>query len=184
MKRHDRREEVLQHAGLLLQTRGFNAFSHRDLADLVGIKSSSIHYHFPSKEDLGIALIQKYRGEIEIYLASLEGLPAEERVDSFVQVFVEPAMTDTRWCLAGMLASDYETYGESLQLEVRRFFNLIEKWFSQQVLVLKPGFAEPDALALGKAAVALLEGALLLARVHGEPHRVESAANIFKNLLK
>jgi TetR/AcrR family transcriptional repressor of nem operon len=65
----DRRSEVLAHSRALLRTRGFNAFSHRDLAALAGVKSSSIHYHFPSKEDIGLALIEDYRTEIMTFLS-------------------------------------------------------------------------------------------------------------------
>ncbi|PVE40946.1 TetR family transcriptional regulator, partial [Limnohabitans planktonicus II-D5] len=33
----DRRQDILQHASSLLRTRGFNAFSHRDLAERTGV---------------------------------------------------------------------------------------------------------------------------------------------------
>ena len=46
------REQLLDHAQVLLMTRGYNGFSYRDLSALVGVKTSSIHYYFPSKEDL------------------------------------------------------------------------------------------------------------------------------------
>lgn len=33
----------------MMQTRGYNGLSFRELAKEVGIKSASIHYHFPTK---------------------------------------------------------------------------------------------------------------------------------------
>ncbi len=36
----------------LIRTRGCNGFSYRDLAEHVGVKTSSIHYYFPGKDDL------------------------------------------------------------------------------------------------------------------------------------
>ena len=41
------REQLLDHAQILLMTRGYNGFSYRDLSTLVGVKTSSIHYYFP-----------------------------------------------------------------------------------------------------------------------------------------
>jgi len=50
-------EEILDLAETLIQTRGYSAFSYQDIADSLGIRKASIHYHFPSKTDLGIAVV-------------------------------------------------------------------------------------------------------------------------------
>ena len=39
---------------------GFHGFSFRDVAAAVGIKSASVHHHFPTKEDLGAAAARAY----------------------------------------------------------------------------------------------------------------------------
>lgn len=178
-----RRTELLSHSRALLRTRGFNAFSHRDLAALVGVKSSSIHYHFPSKEDIGLALIEAYRMEITDFLASLEPMPVVQRLDRFTGLFSDAARTGDQWCVAGMLASDFETLGEALQSEVRRFFNEIEAWLARQARLLQPDLDPAQALHLGKTCMALLEGALLLARSQGEPQRTDYAAQSVRLLL-
>jgi len=41
--------------------RGFTAMSFRDLACDVAIKSASMDYHFPTKHDLGEALVKPKR---------------------------------------------------------------------------------------------------------------------------
>ena len=53
-----RKQEIIEHAADLLQTQGFENFSYRDLSERLGITKASIHYHFPKKEDLGVALCQ------------------------------------------------------------------------------------------------------------------------------
>ena len=50
------RTMVLDVAQEFVQTRGFNAFSFRDVAERVGIKTASIHYYFPTKAELCRAL--------------------------------------------------------------------------------------------------------------------------------
>lgn len=179
----DRRQEILAHAADLLRTRGFNAFSHRDLAERTGVKSSSIHYHFPTKQDLGLALIRQYREDLALLLESLETLPVAGRLEGFLAPFVEAAHGGHQWCLAGMLASDYDSLDESLRSEVRQFFDLAEHWLGEQARVLQPALSEDDARALAQAAMALLEGAQLLARAQQDVERMHRALNVFHALL-
>ncbi len=42
-------ESIMDAAELRMRGGGFNGFSFREIADDVGIKSSSVHYHFPTK---------------------------------------------------------------------------------------------------------------------------------------
>ncbi|MFT5510332.1 MAG: TetR/AcrR family transcriptional repressor of nem operon, partial [Hyphomicrobiaceae bacterium] len=53
-------DKVLDAAEGAMRARGYHAVSFRELADDIGIKSSSVHYHFPQKDDLGVALIERY----------------------------------------------------------------------------------------------------------------------------
>jgi len=39
---------------------GYNNFSFREIANEVGIKSARVHYHFPTKADLGAELAHQY----------------------------------------------------------------------------------------------------------------------------
>ncbi|GGK53447.1 regulatory protein, tetR family [Pseudomonas koreensis] len=111
----DNRTLILAAASELLKARGFNAFSYRDLAARVGIKSSSVHYYFPTKQDLGHALLQEYREAMREALTSLDlRACVAERLRGLVALFAGTAEQD-QWCLAGMLASDYATLDEPLR---------------------------------------------------------------------
>src|SRR6185295_2042375 len=59
-QRSETAEQILDLAETLIQTRGYSAFSYQDIADSLGIRKASIHYHFPSKTDLGIAVVDRY----------------------------------------------------------------------------------------------------------------------------
>ena len=58
--RSETAEKILDVAERLIQTRGCSAFSYQDIADALKIKKASIHYHFESKTDLVIAVIDRY----------------------------------------------------------------------------------------------------------------------------
>ena len=59
--RTDTKKEILKLAEQLFQTKGYNGFSYSDISSVLGIKNAAIHYHFPSKADLGVALVRRYR---------------------------------------------------------------------------------------------------------------------------
>jgi TetR/AcrR family transcriptional regulator, transcriptional repressor for nem operon len=175
----DNRAQLLAAARALLQTRGFNAFSFRDLAQAVRIKSSSVHYHFPAKEDLGVALVRGYVAEVRDFFSGLEArqsLSAGQRIKAFMSLFEATAREDGQpLCLAGMLASDFVTLGEPLQAEVRGFFVMVERWLAAQIAVAGPSRSAEQSRRLARLALASLEGALLAARVFGDPARVRQA---------
>jgi len=44
---------ILDVAEQLAQTKGYNGFSYADIAAQLGLTKASLHYHFPSKAELG-----------------------------------------------------------------------------------------------------------------------------------
>ena len=64
-------QRILDVAERLIQTRGFNGFSYADVSAAVGITKASLHYHFPTKADLGLSLVQRYQ---ETFVEALAGL--------------------------------------------------------------------------------------------------------------
>ena len=42
-----RKDQILEVATELVQTRGYSAFSYQDLSDRLGITKASLHHHFP-----------------------------------------------------------------------------------------------------------------------------------------
>ncbi len=53
------RDRVLDEAGRLFRKRGYNAVTMRDIAVEVGIRQASLYYHFPSKEQLFVAVTER-----------------------------------------------------------------------------------------------------------------------------
>jgi TetR/AcrR family transcriptional repressor of nem operon len=57
----DVKTAIMDAAERRMQLGGFGGFSFREIAADVGIKSSSVHYHFPTKEDLAAAVSSQVR---------------------------------------------------------------------------------------------------------------------------
>ena len=56
----DMKAAIMDAAERRMQTGGFGGFSFREIAVDVGIKSSSVHHHFPTKEELAAAVIRRW----------------------------------------------------------------------------------------------------------------------------
>ena len=88
MKTQSVREQLLEHTLVLIRRRGFNGFSYRDLAELVGVKTSSIHYYFPSKEDLVLEAVKEYSARLAERIRSIDtSLPVTEQAAIYLAPF-------------------------------------------------------------------------------------------------
>src|SRR6185295_274407 len=109
----DTATRALEIAQRLAQTRGFNGFSYADIADELAITKASLHYHFESKADLGLALIEGYTEGFKDALDALSG-NAVTLLRGYAQLY-ESVLVRDRMCLCGMLAAEYSTLPRSMQ---------------------------------------------------------------------
>src|ERR1700688_1727940 len=99
------REAILAAARRTAPAHGYSGLNFRDLADQVGIKAASIHYHFPSKADLGAAVARRYW---EDTAAALESMLAETPdpvrcLRRYPDVFRKSLESDNRMCLCSFM---------------------------------------------------------------------------------
>jgi TetR/AcrR family transcriptional regulator, transcriptional repressor for nem operon len=175
------RDHVLDVAERLAQTRGFNGFSYADIAAELGITKASLHYHYPTKTDLGCALIDRYGQRFGAALGQIgaTGLPASRQLAQYVELYAGVLRSD-RLCLCGMLAAEYSTLPEPMQRAIRGFFEGNEAWLAR---LLESGRQageltfDGSATEAANALTCTLEGAMLLARSYGDPARFETAAS-------
>ena len=165
------RDRILDVTQRLIQAQGFSGFSYADVADAVGIRKASIHHHFPTKGDLALALMVRYRqrfaGALDVIHHDHASAPA--RLGRYQQLFVDVLRDDHRLCMCGMLAADFAALPSPVRREVRAFFDDNESWLTgvlaegvkRKELVLR-GAAEAQARVILSA----FEGAMLVARSH------------------
>ncbi len=173
------REQILDLAQGLVQTLGYDGFSFADVAGRVGLRKASIHHHFPTKADLGVELVARFRRDCSARLAALEAeADPGVRIDGFVSLFRETLQLG-RMCLCGILASGSVGLPPSIRAEVLAAIAEMEAWLARAIawgraLGRFRDSGTPEAEA--RFFLGGLEGALLLARVHGDPGRFEEAA--------
>jgi TetR/AcrR family transcriptional regulator, transcriptional repressor for nem operon len=177
----DTSHRILDVAERLVQTRGFNAFSYADVASALRVTKATLHYHFPTKAKLGERLIERYE---TAFLAALDTIDATCRdagakLTAYVGIYAD-VLANNRMCLCGMLAADHATLPKAMKDGVRRFFDANDTWLAG---VLARGRDSGDLAFAGtpieaaRFLVSVLEGAMLIARSHGETARFRSAAD-------
>jgi TetR/AcrR family transcriptional regulator, transcriptional repressor for nem operon len=171
---------ILDVAERLAQTRGYNGFSYADIAAQLGVTKASLHYHFPSKAELGRALIGRYHALFGAALDAIDQQTKEprEKLQRYVGLY-DSVLSNERMCLCGMLAAEYATLPAPMQQGLTSFFDANERWLSAVLEVgLRTGafvFKEP-ANERARVILGALEGAMLVARSYGNPRRFRAAA--------
>ncbi len=178
MKSTNTRNQILDTAQALIQTVGLNAMSYADISEAVGIRKASIHYYFPSKEDLLGALLERYRPEflrsVDSILATSES--AEVKLRHYCGLFESTLSSgeQDKACLCGMLGAEVKTLNSFLSDQIAQFYQDNELRLTQ---LLSEGVATGDfkfsghTTAMAQLIFALLEGELLIARAYkGVPH--------------
>lgn len=177
-------DRILKEAKTLLQKRGFHAFSYRDISNIVGVKTSSIHYYFPTKEDLVREVVVQHKEEAKLMLDALLNEPtknSKQKLSLFLEnIFASTYLKERRMCLGGMLAIDVLTIEGGVQEEIKEFFTMLTQFLKE---LLSQGKAQGEFSFQGdpqeraKDILAQLEGALLLARLYREEQYLKAAKN-------
>jgi TetR/AcrR family transcriptional repressor of nem operon len=171
---------ALDIASRLVQTRGFNGFSYADIAAELRVTKASLHYHFPTKAELGRRLIERYEAR---FLAALEAIDGEARgaadkLRRYAHIYAA-VLQERRMCLCGMLAAEHGTLPEPMRAVLQHYFDANERWLAR---VLEQGRSAGELQFAGapKSVAGMLlgalEGAMMLARSYGEPARFDAAS--------
>lgn len=175
----DTRTLLLQEAEMLLRTHGYAAFSYADLSERVGIRKASIHHHFPTKEDLGVAVIDAY---LERFREDIDVL-ANKPIDTAAKLagygdFFASSLRDGMMPLCGALAADSSELPSSMQKRVSKFFQLHLDWLQE---IISEGVrkrelkADPSAARSAVTLLSTLQGASIVAWALKEPSLIKPA---------
>jgi TetR/AcrR family transcriptional repressor of nem operon len=173
-------DRILDVAERLVQTRGFNGMSYADIAVALGVTKASLHYHFPTKADLGARLISRYEETFLRALASIDASKgdAKQKLSDYASIY-ESVLKKRRMCLCGILAAEHATLPQEMKARLAAFFDANEAWL---VGVLEDGRRagslafEGSPIAKARMWVGTLEGAMLLARSYGQVARFTQVA--------
>ncbi|MBT4489784.1 MAG: TetR/AcrR family transcriptional regulator [Rhodospirillaceae bacterium] len=170
------RERILAAAERRVRATGYNAVSFRDIATDVGVKSASVHYHFPQKQDLGAALVRRYKDNFVAELERIADLPVAdapaadapganvpghrwEIMAAYLGLYDDAFEIDQSVCLCAILGAESIGLPAIINDEIRLFFEANIAWL---MATFRPWPTESGQMSPVEI-IAAMEGAMIIA---------------------
>ncbi|MGI9408724.1 MAG: TetR/AcrR family transcriptional regulator [Hyphomicrobiaceae bacterium] len=155
-------EQLLDAAEGAIRLRGYHAVSFRELADDIGIKSASVHYHFPQKDDLGVALVERYSERLfaELERRSAKAKTPEDKLRAFYGVYRDALVGTDSICLCVMLGAESRGLPAGVSGAVKLFFEANIAWLGA---ALDASLTAKSRKAKASTILATLQGGMMLA---------------------
>jgi TetR/AcrR family transcriptional repressor of nem operon len=180
-----KKKELLAAAESRVRNGGYANFSFRELANEVGIKSASVHYHFPTKEDLGAELAQQYTDNFLESLGDPSALLQQNKnpIEVYIAHFRHALLVDKQMCLCGLLGAESDALPEKVKHETTRFFERNIAWLEQAYASLNMNGDDNRLTNIAVTTLALLEGALMISKTLDNIDVFEHATISIKRLM-
>lgn len=172
--------KILDAAEIRMRRGGFDAVSYRDLATDVGIKGSSVHYHFPKKSILGKAVVERYAERMLNVLGApddpLENV--ESRIHRLCLVYRDALLQDGALCLCCVLGSETLDLPSPVSEAVTQFFTRLSHWTTT---ALGKDLQPHSAAAIARHIIGTLQGTMILVLAMKQPDLFgETEASLLK----
>ena len=176
------RDTLIDKATELFIGRGYGVVGTAELCASAGVNKGTFYHFFPSKSDLLIASIERYADSLAAEFNAIRELdmPAAQKL---LRLFEVPANRNRAWqaehgfaqgCLVGNMSLELGAIDQKVRAAVQDAF---ARWVSPiagvvDQLVAEGELGSVDRREAAEAVVALIQGGLLLAKVHNDPSRV------------
>ncbi len=181
------KDSILELADAFIHDKGFNAFSFHDISKAIGIKTASVHYHFPTKTDLGVAIVKNHIERVKALKIARQDQDPLTKLESFLSIYTK-VKSENRVCLVGSLATDLHTVDEEIKTELKSLTRLILDWVTE---ILEDGRSQHvfkfEGLARNKALMIITNmlASVQLTRLTDDPADFETIrTTLLKDLLK
>jgi AcrR family transcriptional regulator len=124
------RETIITLGDQLIRDKGFNAFSFYDIAKQLKIKNASIHYHFPSKTDLGIAVLRNQQEGLRTLIESNSTKSSDVKLNVFLSIYTR-IKEEGKVCIVGSLATDLNSVDDKIASELKILAHDILSWVTE-----------------------------------------------------
>lgn len=129
----DTRSEIVARAEALVRRRGFKGFSYKDIAEPLGIRNAAVHYHFPSKSDLGVAVIERYREKLHRGSGEFmrQGGDALAQLEGYLQWLHREFVERGCGCPVGAMGAEFEGLPDEVGQVTRKLIDELLTWLTR-----------------------------------------------------
>lgn len=155
--------QILDTGEMLIRQRGYNGFAFRELADAVGIKSASVHYHFPTKADLVLAITLRYSERFTQALTGIEQQASDpdKALGQFIKFYRRVVKEEKALTVCMMITHDKAYLPDTIVDALADLIHTIIRWLTVQLKLLDPSLSNSEATDKATLIHSALQGALL-----------------------
>jgi TetR/AcrR family transcriptional regulator, lmrAB and yxaGH operons repressor len=187
MPRPDRSRAVLiEHAATLFRRQGYAATGLNQILEEAGVKAGSLYHHFPQgKQELAAAVVDVAGTGIEQllrrFLAGRQSVA--DIVDRWIDLLTAGLAGDQRdGCPIEPIATESVNASPLVRAASARAF---KGWCAAvEERLRSEGWSDSDAETVALAVISLIEGALILSRIAGDPQALNAAKPAARTLLR
>jgi TetR/AcrR family transcriptional repressor of nem operon len=168
----DTADRIIHTAHTLIADRGYAAFSYADIADQIKVSKATIHHHFPSKENLAIAVLRRHRSRLVENLAALDGAVHDplERLRLYMRHWETCIRTKTEpMCIAALLGAELPSLPRNVATETSLHFVALHGWLQKTIelgLKQRTIWSTQTASREAEVIMATVHGAMVSARAY------------------
>lgn len=186
----DARERLLQSGMELIHAGGYAQAGIQEICDHAGVRKGSFYHFFPSKGELALAVVERFRERSDAILdqALAPDLPPGERI---VRLFAlageiqQGFKAEDGWvkgCPFANLALEMSTRDEPLRLLLEQVLQGVIQRL--EGVVREAGHPPATAQPTAEAIFSLFEGAILLAKTRNDPEVIRRMGVVTRALLE
>jgi TetR/AcrR family transcriptional repressor of nem operon len=175
----------------MLYRQGYNATSVDDIASAAGVSKSNFYYHFPSKEDLGLAVLSLRREQLDSLLMETLGNATHrpvQRLDGFFSALLDfqENRLERRGCPFGNLVAEMTEHSERMRCYLNGVFTDLVGHLAS---VIRDGQAAGEMrsdVAAGEAAMLIaqaMQGMLLMVKCDRDAEAARTSGRVLVDLL-
>ena len=179
------KERIVELGRDYMQRIGYHSFNYKQIALELNIKNASIHHYYPSKEDLGLAVIEKDRQDFLQIIQKVKKAPPMDKLEALFCAYDDYLKQGKKLCVISTFSSSFNEITERMQLATSQYSEIIASWLTT---TFKEGLASGDfhfktpVEEMVNHFMATLPGALLVGRSRGKEYFDMAIQSLRKSL--
>jgi TetR/AcrR family transcriptional regulator, cholesterol catabolism regulator len=178
------KDGILEAAARIFSEKGYHATSMNDIADAVNLQKASLYYHFESKQDILIALLNRALDLINFRLESVlrQFMPPEEKLRMAMVTYLETIAENQN--LSAVLLLELRSLDPELKARHASRREKFEGLWRDLIIEGKQmgKFDSVDPSMTGRAILGVMNWTVTWYRNNGQKSATE-IANLFADLL-
>ncbi len=183
------RDHILKTTRTILVANGFHNTSISDIIEATGVKKGNLYYHFASKEEIGLAVLEDAKDEFFMFLRqSFQGdSPCAKVINSCQAILTEQEKNNfVGGCLFGNAALEMSDSNPHFAKVLKDVFSRWVDEIEQHLSLIGEECAlrvhvSPHVLA--KSIVAVIEGGIMMSRVSKDQADLEDCVAVIAAML-